>query len=297
MIKRPLGEKILELENGDLGRILEKTGAKESEIIYYANDKSLGKKQLLNAEPFLDIDTVLISSRHLYRMPYSFNEKSGLVSVTIDPAKVMSFSINEARHPVKVSQFRFLDSTKAVKGEASKLIVQAYDFSPKIEEDDETKAMLQGKNRGFELPATAIPEKFFPPCIQHGLKGLRDGRKRFLFILVNFLSSVGWNHDDMEKFILEWNKRNPEPMRETYIVGHLRYFRQRKQVVPPPNCMNDMYYGFYPQCRMEAFHASIKNPVQWAKKKARLAQRVEEENRPKRRKKKDDEKNKLDESV
>ena len=41
----------------------------------------------LDVEKFLEIDTVLISSRHLYRMPYSLHEKSGLVSLPINPGK------------------------------------------------------------------------------------------------------------------------------------------------------------------------------------------------------------------
>src|SRR3989338_4038429 len=39
----------------------------------------------LHFEPtaIIEIDTILISSRHLYRMPYSLHEKSGLVSIPI----------------------------------------------------------------------------------------------------------------------------------------------------------------------------------------------------------------------
>jgi hypothetical protein len=44
-------------------------------------------------DPFkiLSIDSILISSRHLFRMPYSINEKSYLVSLPIDPNKIMDF--------------------------------------------------------------------------------------------------------------------------------------------------------------------------------------------------------------
>ena len=37
----------------------------------------------------LNIDSVLISSRHLYRMPYSLHEKSGLVSIPINPDEIL----------------------------------------------------------------------------------------------------------------------------------------------------------------------------------------------------------------
>ncbi|MBI2659203.1 hypothetical protein HYX05_03855, partial [Candidatus Woesearchaeota archaeon] len=66
MIKKPLGEKIMESEKNDFNAIIEKTGKKASEITYYSS-----KNRALNAEQFLNIDTLLISSRHLYRMPYS----------------------------------------------------------------------------------------------------------------------------------------------------------------------------------------------------------------------------------
>jgi len=285
MIKRPVGEKILEHEGGDFNRILQKTGMDESKVKLFKQD-SLGTGiPFLNVEPFLDIDTILISSRHLYRMPYSFNEKSGLISIPINPEKVLQFDKSIAKHPVKVGEFRFLDTNKVVPGEAKKLLVQAFDFGPKTEED-KTESKFK---REFSIPETAIPEKFFPLCIQAGLKGMRDGRKRFLFVIVNFLTSVGWDYEQIEKLLLEWNKRNPEPLRDTYIVGHIRYHKQRKQKILPPNCGNEMYYGFFPACKADSGHAGIKNPVQWAKRKARMANiAIDGDEKSKRRRKKDE---------
>ena len=80
MIKKPLGEKIMEFEKNDFNAIIEKTGKKAGDITYYDN-----KKRALNTEPFLNIDTLLISSRHLYRMPYSLHEKSRLDSSPLNP--------------------------------------------------------------------------------------------------------------------------------------------------------------------------------------------------------------------
>ena len=44
-------------------------------------------------DPFavIEVDTVLISSRHLFRSPYSINEKSGLVSVVLPREKIKQF--------------------------------------------------------------------------------------------------------------------------------------------------------------------------------------------------------------
>ncbi|KHO44983.1 MAG: hypothetical protein QS98_C0014G0034 [archaeon GW2011_AR3] len=285
MIKKPLGDKILEYEKHDFARILEKTGVDESKIKYFSSSKTGGQTEHLNVESFLDIDTILISSRHLYRMVYSFNEKSGLISVPVDPAKVLEFSKEQAKHPVKVSAFRFLDASRTVNGEANKLFVQAFDFSARQEEQEEFRP-----KREFSIPSTAIPEKFFPLCIQTGLKGLKDGRKRFMFILVNFLVNVGWDYEQIEKLLLEWNKKNHEPLRENYLVGHVRYHKTRKEKILPPNCDNEMYYGFFPACKADAGHAGIKNPVQWAKKRARMANfGPEGEEKPKRRRRKKDE--------
>jgi len=84
MIKRELGSRILKID--DLNAIITKTGKNSSEMIYSED----GIKKL-NPEPFLNIDTLLISSRHLYRMPYSLHEKSGLVSTPLNPEKVLLF--------------------------------------------------------------------------------------------------------------------------------------------------------------------------------------------------------------
>jgi len=121
---------------------------------------------------------------------------------------------------------------------------------------------------------------------------LQDGRKRFLFVLTNFLFSVGWEYDQIEKFVIEWNKRNPEPLRDTSLVGHLRYQKSRKQKILPPNCSNKNYYFFCQECPEDPFHKGIKNPVQYAKKKARLANMAAEnaarKKKPRKKKEEDD---------
>ncbi|HIP90581.1 MAG TPA: hypothetical protein EYH22_03460, partial [Candidatus Nanopusillus sp.] len=40
----------------------------------------------------IEIDTILISSRHLFRMPYSINEKTGRISIPIDPKDTDTFN-------------------------------------------------------------------------------------------------------------------------------------------------------------------------------------------------------------
>ena len=73
-------------------------------------------------ESILEVDTVLISSRHLYRMPYSLHEKSGLVSLPISPDKVMGFEKEMARaETILAPMFVFLD--RNVTGESARRLL------------------------------------------------------------------------------------------------------------------------------------------------------------------------------
>jgi len=76
----------------------------------------------------------------------------------------------------------FIDTEEA---EATNLAVQAMDFIHEREEERQEE-MDKRADREFERPEDAIPEKYFPPTIKNILEGLEDGRKRGLFILINF---------------------------------------------------------------------------------------------------------------
>lgn len=270
LIKKPLGEKIMHHEKNNFSKIVERTKENPEKIKYKLKDKYGTEISYLNAEPFLNIDTILISSRHLFRMPYSLHEKSGLASVPLNPAEVLDFK-KEYADPknIKISEFRFLDREKVVKGDARKLLMQAFDFSAKREEEInmETK-------RDYEIK-DAVPERFFPPCIKLISLGLADGRKRALFILINFLSSLGWGYDDIEKYLKEWNKKNTEPLRENYLVGQLRYHKSQKKKILPPNCNNMMYMVDIGVCKPDNLCSKIKNPVSYSIRKSFFAGKEE----------------------
>src|SRR3989338_7270034 len=270
LIKKPLGEKIMHYEKNNFSKIVEKTKENPNKITYYEKNKFGDNVAKLNAEPFLNIDTILISSRHLFRMPYSLHEKSGLASVPLNTAEVLDFE-KEYADPknVKVSEFRFLDREKVVKGDARKLLMQAFDFSAKREEEMNIEA-----KRDYEIK-DAMPEDFFPPCIKLISKGLADGRKRALFILINFLSSLGWGYDDIEKYLKEWNKKNAEPLRENYLVGQLRYHKSQKKKILPANCNNMMYYVNIGVCMPDNLCSKIKNPVSYSIRKSFFALKEE----------------------
>ncbi len=263
LIKEPLSKKILELEKGSFNNIIKRTGMKAKEITRFVKNEFGDEVPKLNVESFLEIDTVLISSRHLYRTEYSFNEKSGLVSIPINPEKVLEFEKDGAKpENVKISKYKFLDRSKAKNIEGRKLIIQALDFDPK-EDEEELKI-----ERKFKIPEDAVPETNFPPCIKKGLMGLEDGKKRFLFILCNFLLSLGWNNEDIERISKEWNKKNEEELRETILMGQIKYRKYQKNKILPPNCENQMYYKDLGLCRPDNLCRKIKNPVNYALRKS-----------------------------
>ena len=263
LIKKPLGEKIMQYEDNNFSKIIEKTKENPNKITYHEKNKFGDNIAKLNAEPFLNIDTILISSRHLFRMPYSLHEKSGLVSVPINPDNVLEFKKEDADPKnIKVSGFRFLDKDNVVKGDARKLLMQAFDFSANKEQE-----INVGTKKDFEIK-DAMPEKFFPPCIKLISEGLADGRKRALFILINFLTSLGWDYDQIENYLKEWNKKNNEPLRENYLVGQLRYHKAHKKKILPANCNNMMYYVDIGVCKPDNLCSKIKNPVSYALRKS-----------------------------
>lgn len=239
----------------DIAKIAETTGKQVKDLM--VDDD-------LDPYTVLGIDTVLISSRHLYRMPYCFNEKSGLVSVPVTPEKILDFEKDDALPRNVNFELGFLDKMPKA-GEARKLLVQAFDFHPVKEEP--VKMM-----REFETPE-AVPEQYFPPCIRLIEKGLQDGKKRALFALLNFFESIGWPYDRIEKWIVEWNKKNSPPLREQIIRSQLDYHKKNKKKVLPPNCLNRPYYIEIGVCKPDNFCKLIKNPAQYAIKKQRLSAR------------------------
>jgi len=256
-IKEGLAREMLKKE--DINEIAKRSGKPFNEIVVNG---------IFDPFSVLSIDTVLISSRHLYRSIYSFNEKSGLISIPVDADKIIQFNKEDARpEKIKPEYIEFVKENIVKPNEAKKLIVQAFDYLPIEEKPKETDV------REFEALQDAVPEELFPPCIKLILQGLEDGKKRALFILTNFLVSCGWSYDMIEKRILEWNKMNKEPLRETTVRGHLRYNKQQQKKILPPNCQNVMYYTDMRICYPDNFCKYIKNPVNYAIRKSKNMQR------------------------
>ncbi len=214
---------------------------------------------------FVDIDSILISSRHLYRAPYSLNEKSGLVSLPIKIEDIQKFK-KESAAPDRVSvNTKFLE--KFEECEAKELITEAFDW----ESRNKIKNQLPGRElvvKGEYQNISAKIKSGFPPCINLGLCGLDDGKKRFLFILLNFLKSLNWEYEETERFINEWNQKNKQPLKEGYIKSQLSWHKKQKKMLPP-NCNNENYYINIGICCPDNLCKLIKNPVNYAARKAR----------------------------
>ena len=160
-----------------------------------------------NPLSIIEVDTILISSRHLFRMPYSLHEKSGLASIPFNTEKILLFEKKFANPDIaKVSSHKFIDRENTNPGEAADLLKKAMEYGKAKEKKDYE---IKG-DREYEELTDAIPEVLFPPCMKKMLEGLEDGKKRAIFMIINFLKSVGWEYDKIEVRISEWNKKNVE---------------------------------------------------------------------------------------
>ena len=223
---------------------------------------------------FLEVDTILISSRHMFRAPYSLHEKTGLVSLPINPNDVLKFKKELANPENIMGTIKFLDYEKIKEKEASKLLIQALDWDSKKRSRDIEEP--KNKKVKYDEIKEKIPEKFFPPCMKLGLEGLADGKKRFLFMLINFLKSVGWSHEDVEIKVKEWNSKNSEPLKEGYILSQLSWHKRQKTKVLPQNCPHTSdnpssnYYKSLGICQPDNLCTKIRNPVNYTIRKTRF---------------------------
>ncbi len=241
------------------------------------NCGSADLSMLLNPETVIELDTLLISSRHLYRMMYSLHEKSGLSSVPIDSDKILDFDKSQALpEKVRVTLYSFPDESISRPGEAHELFEAAsiYEIQKNKAKEvlmDRVKNRLSSDDRNFEEISKEIPEEFFPPCIKNILNGLKDGRKRAMFALINFLTLTGYSYDSVGKVFEEWNKRNFESLREVTLKGQIRYHSMHKKRILPPNCRK--FYEDLHVCQPDNLCRKIKNPVNYAIIKTKILQK------------------------
>ncbi|NIO20409.1 MAG: hypothetical protein GTN76_06620 [Candidatus Aenigmarchaeota archaeon] len=267
VLKKFSAEDLSKQVNKPLGKILTDEGIEPYEVV--------------------DVDPILISPRHFFRLPYSINRKTFLVSLPIKSDELEDFKKMDAK-PEKV-KFKegFLNRHK--KEEADTLVLESSDWWAMksadekheiineqleklrrigyrwIDQEDLKKFKVMGPEGRRKI---FIPEKLFPPCIKNISKGLTDGKKRSLFTILNFLRSSNWNWEDIEKFVNEWNKKNNPPLRENYIRSQLRWHRARGKQILPPNCLHPGWYEDFGVCKPDTIcggkEKTVKNPVNYA---------------------------------
>ncbi len=232
----------------------------------------------------IGLDMVLVSPRHLFRMPYSLHEKTALASVVISKDEVKGFKMSDA-NPLAVKPRKFMPDSE--EGEAAGLFREALDWD-KSRNPNETKKTFSGSSDSGQ--GNFQPIKFenlsasqFPPSIRKILEGIKDGKKRALFILINFFRFINMERNEMEKRIYDWNEKNVPPLNEGYIRMQVEW-SFRKPAVMPPNFDKDYYKGIGIVPTSEEL--ASKNPVSYmVKKNFRSMKKSESGQKPKRKKK------------
>jgi hypothetical protein len=197
--------------------------------------------------------------RHLFRMPYSINEKSWLVSLPISRDQIRDFEKSWAEMDDITVEHRFLDTYED--GEATELVIEALDWQARNRDPDDESTTFDGE---FDPPDDAIPEAYFPPTITNILDGLEDGRKRAVFILITFLAHCGYDWESIEQQIWEWNERNHEPLDESYITTQLNWHKRQDEPLMPPNWSSDGFYQDLGVYEEDPLTENVNNPVSYA---------------------------------
>ncbi len=219
----------------------------------------LTEKNQFNPYSILEIDSQLITSRHMIRAPYSINEKTNLVSIPIQPNEINQFTPKTAKMQNVEVKNLFFNPEKSEQEEAKQLLMQALDFESK------QKKPQNEKREQYNIPEEEVSEKLFPECITKLLEGVKsDGRKRAVFILVSFLQHMGWSYEKIQTALLEWNKKNYEPLRDGYILSQVNWFKRQPNKILPPNCDHESYYK---TMGVKCSFCKYKNPVNYVKVK------------------------------
>lgn len=253
------------------------------EEIYYCEHCEVNSKR--NPELFetgerfdtgklIEADLILVSPRHLFRMPYSLHEKTALASIVIDKDKIKDFQINDAK-PLKADVKNFYPVAKP--DEAKELLLQALDWKEQKDKEERVTDVQKReakKDYGFDKPpkdfqkvVIANPsEEIYPPQIKLILEGVKqDGRKRALFILLSFFGSLGVEEEGIEKRIYEWNEKNYNPLKKGYIQAQLNWYKKVGTRMPP-NFDNPIYKDLGVD-KIDELVRVTKNPVSYAVKR------------------------------
>lgn len=243
------------------------------EIIEKLSELSKPNKYIKDFEASKEVmpDLILVSPRHLFRVPYSLHEKTSLASVVINPEEISKFELKDA-DPLKVKIKNFLPESKD--GEAKELLTQALDWYKNVTPEKSDKSEKREEFKSIKLEK--VSDSYLPPSIRKILEGVDDGRKRSLFILLNLFRSIGMEKDEIEKRIYEWNKKNKISLKEGYVKSQLDW-SYRNKIVLPPNYDKDHYkaIGVIPTDE----ELRLKNPVNFMVKKSQIENKKSSKNK------------------
>ena len=208
------------------------------------------------------VDIILVSSRHLFRTPYSLHEKTSLASIVIDKNEIENFQPRDA-DPLKVKIKNFNPDCK--EGEARELLMQAIDWA---EKNKDKIAKKEFKGKSIDVKNLTITEDIYPGVIKNILKGIKkDGRKRALSILLSFFSSLELPQEYIETAIEKWNKKNYKPIKIGYIKSQISWYLKNPRL--PPNYDKPIYRELNLLTPGEG--REIKNPLNYTIKQAMRA--------------------------
>ena len=216
----------------------------------------------LAGEKIASLDLVLVAPRHLFRMPYSLHEKTALASIVLNKEELNSFTPKDA-DPLKVKIRPFYNEPN--ESEATSLLTEALKWKSQNEPQENIKRISEE----FISDFTGVTEEMFPQAIKKLLKGLQEGRKRGLFILLTFLKSLNYPNDYISQKINDWNKLNDPPLKEGYVKSQLDWHFKQKKKILPPNYSNE---GFYKDLKLIDKIPLDKNPLVEVMRKLRRKQ-------------------------
>ncbi len=199
----------------------------------------------VSAEKIANLDLVLVAPRHLFRMPYSLHEKTALVSLVLNKDELEDFNPRKA-DPLNVEIKDFYPEN--IDEEARRLLAAALDWKKGREKQDkeiEEEKYGKMKNKGdykVEIDTSKIKEDMFPKPIKKLLKGLKEGKKRGLFILITFFRALGFDAGYINNKIKEWNELNEPKLKEGYIRSQIDWHLKQNRKILPPNYDNESFY-------------------------------------------------------
>jgi len=208
------------------------------------------------------VDVVLVSSRHLFRAPYSLHEKTAFASVVIDKKDLDNFRPTDA-DPLKIVEPKSF-MPDCVEGEARELLVQALEWGRAKVKPEKTKKYEGG---AIDIQGLSISDDMFPPVINKILDGIKtDGRKRALSLLLSFFTSLEFPQEFIEEKIAEWNVKNYHPLKEGYVKSQIAWYVKNKRM--PPNYDKPIYKELGIRGAPES---GMKNPINYTIKMAMRA--------------------------